>query len=72
MADYKTETIQLRFVGCGCSFYGIEREFAKLEGYKEMHFDASTLKIGVKYDPEKLDRSKLVQAVERAGYRVKR
>lgn len=49
----------------------IEMAVADLEGVEEVKADYSKDKVAVTYDPEKVKETKIISAVNDAGYEVK-
>ena len=71
MAEYAEETIELKFIGCSDCYWKIQRGLERLDGFAGMDYDPFQVKIDVKYDPRKLSREGIEEAIERMGYRIK-
>jgi len=71
MAEYVEEAIELKAVGCSECYWRIQRGLERLDGFVEMGYDPFQTKIIVKYDPRKLRREMVEEAIERLGYRIK-
>ena len=70
METYAEETIKLRPVGCGDCFWKIEAALKELDGFQEMAYDVGTLTITIRYDPTRLSRPLIEQAIENLGYKL--
>ena len=65
----KTE-IKISGMMCAHCVARVEKSLKDLDGVKEVKVDLKTEKATVKYDPKKLEPSKLEDAVKEAGYDV--
>lgn len=72
MALESTKKAELKISGmhCGHCVARVEKSLKNLEGVEEVQVNLETEKAIVKYDPKKLEPSKLEDAVKEAGYSV--
>ncbi len=65
MSMMKTETINIEGMSCGHCIAAVRRELESIPvEVKEIAIGHAT----VEYDPEVVDRARLVQAIDEAGY----
>ncbi len=71
--DVKLEKIALPIEGMHCAgcANAIERSLKKTEGVEEAAVNLTLEKAQVRFDPSRVDREKLIEAVRKAGYDVK-
>ncbi len=62
--------IKISGMMCAHCVARVEKSLKDLDGVKEVKVDLETGKASVKYDPKKLEPSKLEDAVKEAGYDV--
>ena len=65
----KTE-IKISGMSCGHCVARVEKSLKDVDGVKDVKVDLKTGKASVKYDPKKVEPSKLEDAVKEAGYDV--
>ena len=71
MFDSTTKTeIKISGMSCAHCVARVEKSLKDLEGVKEVKVDLKTGKASVKYNPKKVEPSKLEEAVKEAGYDV--
>ena len=71
MFDSTTKTeIKISGMSCAHCVARVEKSLKDLDGVKEVKVDLETGKATVKYNPKKVEPSKLEDAVKEAGYDV--
>lgn len=71
MFDSTTKTeIKISGMSCAHCVARVEKSLKDVDGVKEVKVDLETGKATVKYDPKKVEPSKLEDAVKEAGYDV--
>ncbi|GIV58687.1 MAG: copper-translocating P-type ATPase [Rhodothermaceae bacterium] len=68
----RAETFTLRITGMTCAACArrVEKALARLDGVLEAHVNLATERATVRFDPARVDRSALVEAVAQSGYGV--
>ena len=72
MSELKKEDVQLKVLGmaCGGCKAAVEAALGSLDGVFSAEVDLGAKTARVSYDPSKLARKDLQEAIEKAGYKV--
>ena len=65
------ESMKIEGMTCSACANRIEKAIGKLEGVEKANVNFATETLSVEYDQAHLDKAKIEQAVEKAGYKVK-
>ena len=72
MAEESKKKAEIKVSGMHCAScaLNVEKSLKDVDGVKEVKVDLETGKASVKYNPKKVEPSKLEEAVKEAGYDV--
>jgi Cu+-exporting ATPase len=67
----KERDFEIEGMSCAACAQRIERRVGRLEGVREVQVNLATERMGVRFDPDMVDERRIVEAVEKAGYRAR-
>jgi Cu+-exporting ATPase len=70
VSSVKTVILRIEGMTCAACVNAVERFVGRLEGVEQITVNLATEKARIIYDPEKVDLSKVVGAVAKAGYKA--
>ncbi len=68
----KKETYQVEGMTCASCVAAVEKATKKLDGVKEVSVNLTTEKLNITFDEKKLDETRLFEAVDDVGYKLKK